>query len=82
MGSNSKKRTTVAKLNREGKLREKRVEKEARKAARRLSAADDAVQPSSRLEEHRTAPSGFDGAGHGGVEPESLAAAGDAGRGT
>ena len=42
MGSSGKKRTTMAKLNREGKLREKRFEKEARKAARKMSAASDA----------------------------------------
>ena len=39
VGSSGKKRTTMAKLNREGRLREKRVDKEARKAARKLSAA-------------------------------------------
>lgn len=41
MGSNGKKRTTVAKLNREHKLRERRRDKEARKAARKQAAADD-----------------------------------------
>ena len=39
MGSTGKKRTTMAKLNRETKLRERRAEKEARKAARKLTAA-------------------------------------------
>ena len=39
MGSNAKKRTTMAKLNREAKLRDKRIEKQARKDARRLEAA-------------------------------------------
>jgi hypothetical protein len=38
MGSNTKKRTTMAKLNREAKLRDKRIEKQARKDARRLEA--------------------------------------------
>lgn len=32
MGSNTKRRTTMAKLNRENRLREKRMEKEMRKA--------------------------------------------------
>jgi hypothetical protein len=38
MGSSGKKRTTMAKLNRENKLRERRREKEIRKQARRLEA--------------------------------------------
>jgi len=38
MGSNSKKRTTMAKLNRESKLRDKRIEKQARKDARKQAA--------------------------------------------
>ncbi len=51
MGSSGKKRTTMAKLNREGRLREKRAEKQSRKAARKLSAARDAAQASSGPEE-------------------------------
>jgi hypothetical protein len=38
MASSGKKRTTVAKLNREHKLRERRRDKEARKAARKAAA--------------------------------------------
>ena len=41
MAANSKKRTTFAKLNREQKLREKRIEKQARKDARKLNAASE-----------------------------------------
>jgi hypothetical protein len=41
MGS-SNRRTTMAKLNRETRLRERRAEKEARKAARKLTAAHEA----------------------------------------
>ena len=37
MASKGKKKTTMAKLTRESKLREKRMEKEARKAARKLA---------------------------------------------
>lgn len=44
--ANNKRRTTMAKLNRETRLREKRYEKEARKAARKLEAGDpDAADP-------------------------------------
>jgi hypothetical protein len=40
--ANAKKRTTFAKLNREAKLRDKRLEKQARKDARKLEAASAA----------------------------------------
>jgi hypothetical protein len=40
MASNGKKKTTMAKLNREAKLREKRLDKQARKDARRLAPAE------------------------------------------
>ncbi len=39
MGSNRKKKTTFAKLDREQKLRDRRIEKLARKEARRLTVA-------------------------------------------
>jgi hypothetical protein len=68
MGSSGKKRTTMAKLNREGKLREKRVEKESRKTARKLSAARDAAD---------TASAGLDGDGSEGAESESFVAVQD-----
>jgi hypothetical protein len=38
MSSRGKKKTTMAKLSRESRLRERRVEKEARKQARRFAA--------------------------------------------
>lgn len=41
MGSNAKRKTTMAKLNRETRLREKRAEKQARKNARKRAAAED-----------------------------------------
>jgi hypothetical protein len=45
MAANSKK-TTMAKRNRESKLRDKRIEKQARKDARKLAALDpDRVEP-------------------------------------
>jgi hypothetical protein len=56
MGSSGKKRTTMAKLNRESKLREKRVEKQARKAARKLSAAQDPAEPTGDRAESMSRP--------------------------
>jgi hypothetical protein len=44
MASSSKKRTTMAKLNRERALIERRQEKAARKAARKLAADSPAVE--------------------------------------
>jgi hypothetical protein len=40
MGSNAKKKTTMSKLNREHKLREKRQDKQMRKEERRRAAAN------------------------------------------
>jgi hypothetical protein len=40
MAGRGKKRTTMAKLNRESRLREKRADKEARKEARKLAALE------------------------------------------
>lgn len=40
MASSSKKRTTMAKHNRENAVREKRLRKQAKKAARKLAAAE------------------------------------------
>jgi hypothetical protein len=40
MASRGKARTTAAKLNRESKLRERRLDKQARKEARRRAAAE------------------------------------------
>jgi len=42
MGSTGKKRTTMAKLNRESQLRERRMEKQSRKDTRKQVAADRA----------------------------------------
>lgn len=46
MASSGKKKTTMAKLSRESKLRERRVEKKARKDARRLAAANPPTEGS------------------------------------
>ena len=40
MGSNAKKKTTMAKLNREHRLRERKLEKQARKEERKRAAAE------------------------------------------
>jgi hypothetical protein len=42
MASSSKKKTTMAKLMRESKLRERRLDKQARKDARKLASANGA----------------------------------------
>jgi hypothetical protein len=48
MPSSSKQKTTMAKLNRERALRERRLEKQARKEARRLAAATQPAAPSEK----------------------------------
>ena len=58
MGSSGKTRTTYAKLNRESKLREKRLEKEVRKAARKLDAAGETTDSDHAPEELRSASLG------------------------
>jgi hypothetical protein len=45
MASTGKKKTTMAKLNRETKLRERRLEKQARKRSRKEAAAHPLSQP-------------------------------------
>jgi hypothetical protein len=46
MASTSKRKTTMAKLNRERRLLERRLEKKAKKDARKRAAANEAGQPS------------------------------------
>jgi hypothetical protein len=45
MASSGKRKTTMAKLSRESRLRERRMLKEARKLARRQAAADQTADP-------------------------------------
>jgi hypothetical protein len=47
MGSNKKKKTTMAKLNRENAVRERRRQKQARKDARKQAAQAQPGSPSS-----------------------------------
>jgi hypothetical protein len=51
MASNAKKKTTFAKLNRENAVRERRLQKQAKKDARKAAAAQppDASAPSAPL---------------------------------
>jgi len=48
MASGGKKKTTMGKLNRERRLRERRIDKQAKKDARKL-AAENPVEPSDAL---------------------------------
>lgn len=57
MSSRGKKKTTMAKLSRESRLRERRQEKEARKQARReAAAAQSQYGPAPGPEDPRVAP--------------------------
>jgi hypothetical protein len=49
MASSGKRKTTTAKLNRERKLREKRIDKQAKKDARKLASTDPLGQPHDLL---------------------------------
>jgi hypothetical protein len=49
MASSGKKKTTMAKLNRESKMRERRLDKQARKDARKQAAAQSAAAPDDTL---------------------------------
>jgi hypothetical protein len=55
MASNGKKKTTFAKLNREQKIRDRRIEKQARKDARKLAAADERQSVDPAATEEKTA---------------------------
>jgi hypothetical protein len=50
MSSQGKKKTTMAKLNREARLRERRSDKQARKEARRDAAATEADREEAPIE--------------------------------
>jgi len=50
MASSSKKKTTMAKLNREAAVRDKRLQKQAKKNARKLAAADPTSEPNETLD--------------------------------
>jgi hypothetical protein len=50
MAANSRKRTTMAKLNRENAVRDRRLQKQAKKDARKQAAAAQPVPPSEALD--------------------------------
>ena len=56
MSSSKKKKTTMAKLNRERRLRERRVDKEIRKQARRELAQSPAVDDERPVEDAPDGP--------------------------
>ena len=49
MASSSKRKTTMAKLNRERRLRERRMEKQAKKEMRKRESAHPSVPPDETL---------------------------------
>jgi hypothetical protein len=49
MASSGKKKTTMAKLTRESRLRERRAEKQAKKNARKQASAHQPAEPSETL---------------------------------
>ena len=49
MASTGKRKTTMAKLNRERRLLERRLEKKARKDARKRAAADDSARAADSM---------------------------------
>jgi len=58
MASRGKKKTTMAKLSREARLRERRVEKQARKEARRDAAVTEPHRDLASIEDHNGAQPG------------------------
>jgi hypothetical protein len=60
MASSGKKKTTMAKLNRESKMRERRLDKQARKDARKQAAAQSAGAPDYTLTGQASEPIGLD----------------------
>jgi hypothetical protein len=50
MASSGKKKTTMAKLTRESRLRERRLDKQAKKDARKLAPAEDPASPDDVLD--------------------------------
>ncbi len=67
MASSSKKKTTMAKLNRESRLRERRLDKQAKKDARRLAPAHHSDWPGDTID-GTTGESSRTGAGEPALE--------------
>jgi hypothetical protein len=62
MASSGKKKTTMAKLTRESKLRERRQDKQARKDARKRAPADQLDAPGETLDGTSAPDAGLDAA--------------------
>ena len=60
MASSGKKKTTMAKLTRESRLRERRLDKQAKKDARKLAPARDPDSPEDILDAPTEEPAGYD----------------------
>jgi hypothetical protein len=60
MASSGKRKTTMAKLNRERRLAERRLEKQARKEARKRAAREQSDSPSETPTGGDPAPTGSD----------------------
>jgi tRNA/tmRNA/rRNA uracil-C5-methylase (TrmA/RlmC/RlmD family) len=58
MASRGKKKTTMAKLSREARLRERRIDKQARKEARRDAALIEPPRAGAPSEAHSSQPGG------------------------
>jgi hypothetical protein len=78
MASSGKKKTTMAKLNRESKMRERRMDKQARKDARKQLAADvrDGLAPATVDENGIALELEEDAAAVAAVRPDKGSAAG------
>jgi hypothetical protein len=68
----------MAKLNRESKLRDKRLEKQARKAARKLTAVGDAAERVSQADSPGRAYAGLEAGGRSDAQPQAVAALSEA----
>jgi hypothetical protein len=67
MAGSGKKRTTMAKLTRESRLRERRLDKQAKRDARKLAPAHDPDSQSESLDE-TTGESALTGSGQAALE--------------
>jgi len=56
MASGGKRKTTMAKLNREAAVRDRRLRKQARKDARKLAASEPDTPPNDEFSEFEDAP--------------------------
>jgi hypothetical protein len=72
MASSGKRKTTMAKLSRESRLRERRLDKQARKEARKQAAANPPAEPGHTLTDDDV-ESASPGAEQAGADAQTLA---------